>query len=84
MKVFVNREAFQYVELQGEQGVTAQQLASKLGISKRSAATWLSKWAARGYLKHQRGAWRKPGIYYMDNTCKWWGDKVFDSEREVA
>lgn len=83
MKVYISREAFEYIEKQQEKGVTAQQLADKIGTTRRSAATWLSKWAAVGYLKHKRGEWRKQGTYYIDNSCKWWGEKVFDTERQI-
>ena len=81
MKVYINREGFQYIELRGSQGVTVRQFASKFGIQKDSAASWLSKWKALGYLKHQRGQGRTEGYYYIDNSCLWWGKKVFDSER---
>ena len=82
MRVHINQDAFRYIEKRKSAGVTVDQLAKKLGIKKRSAATWLSKWAAEGYLKHDQGKWKKPGIYYIDNTCKWWGEKAFDSERK--
>ena len=82
MRIYVNKEAFEYVELKGKPGVTAAQLSAKLGIKKTSASTWLSKWAALGYLKHHKGKWRQEGAYYIDNSCVWWGNKVFDSERD--
>lgn len=82
MRVYINREAFQYIESRGSVGVTVQQLSDKLGIKKRSAATWLSKWAAEGFLKHKKGPWREAGIYFINNECKWWGSKVFNSERQ--
>ena len=84
MRIYVQKESFEYVESKGGDGVTASQLSAKMGIKKNSAATWLSKWAAAGYLKHRGGKWRSEGIYYMDNSCRWWGDKVFDSERDPS
>lgn len=78
--VHVNRDAFKLVENRGITGITAEQLAKRLGIKKRSAATWLSRWAALGYMKHRSSGSHAPGVYYMDTECKWWGEKVFDSE----
>lgn len=83
-RVYINQDAFRYIEKRGARGVTAAQLAKKIGIKKRSAATWLSKWASQGYLKHGQGTWREAGIYVIDGTCKWWGEKVFDSERKSS
>jgi len=82
VKVYVNREAFELVEKRKEKGITAKELSEALGITKRSAATWLSKWYTRGYLKYNRDrGTRGAGTYYIDNTCIWWGSKVFETER---
>jgi hypothetical protein len=48
----LNAEAFELVEQRKEEGVTAEYLAKRLGITPRSAASWLSKWARRGFLKY--------------------------------
>lgn len=93
MKVYINREAFEYIERKGLKGVTTQELADKLGIKERSAAAWLSKWAAKGYLEHvsysglpikmkrgKRGRPRGSAGHYKIGRL-WWGRLVFDSER---
>lgn len=48
----INAEAFELVEQRKEEGITAEYLAKRLGITRRSAASWLSKWARRGFLKY--------------------------------
>lgn len=80
-RVYVNTEGFKYIEEQQERGVTVPQFAAQFGISKRSAATWLSKWKAARYMKHRRGVGHIAGTYYIDNSCIWWGVKVFDTAR---
>ena len=64
----INNEAFELIEQQKEEGVTADYLAKKLGIPSRSAASWLSKWTRRGFLKYipfkgneERTEWRGAG-----------------------
>jgi len=81
-RVYVNREGFKHIEEQRERGITVPQFAERFSISKRSAATWLSKWKAAGFLKHKRGIGHEAGLYFIDNSCIWWGTKVFDTERE--
>jgi len=87
--VTMNEEAFRYIELMGSIGVTAKELAEKLGITPRSAASWLSQWAGKHYLKHipfegkvpytTQRHWhggRPPGSagrYVVGD--KWWGDR---------
>jgi len=82
MKVYINRGAFELIEKRKEKGITAKELSATLGITQRSAATWLSKWRGQGYLKYNRDrGTRGAGTYYIDNSCKWWGDKVFETEK---
>lgn len=50
----INAEAFELIESRKEEGVTAAYLAQRLGMTERSAASWLSKWAKRGFLKFVR------------------------------
>lgn len=50
----INAEAFELIEKRKEEGVTAEYLAKKLGIKVESAASWLSTWTRRGFLKHIR------------------------------
>lgn len=50
----INSEAFELIESRKEEGVTVGYLAEKLGITQQSAASWLSKWTHRGFLKHVR------------------------------
>lgn len=47
----INSEAFELIEQRKEEGVTAEYLAKRLGITKESAASWLSTWTRRGFLR---------------------------------
>ena len=47
----LNNEAFELIEQRKEEGVTADYLAKRLGMTPQSAASWLSKWTRRGFLK---------------------------------
>ena len=47
----INSEAFELIEQRKEEGVTAAYLANRIGITPASAASWLSKWTRRGFLK---------------------------------
>lgn len=47
----LNSEAFELIEQRKNEGVTAEYLAKRLGIAPRSAASWLSKWTRRGFIK---------------------------------
>jgi hypothetical protein len=49
--IFSN-EAFELIEQRKEEGVTPDYLAKRLGITPRSAASWLSKWTRRDFLKY--------------------------------
>lgn len=83
-----NEEAFRYIELMQAEGVTAEQLAEKLGLRPSSAASWLSKWTSRGYLKHikfkghvpyttlrhYRGGRPKGSTGKYTIGDRWWGD----------
>lgn len=82
-----NEEAFRYIESMQAEGVTAAQLAEKLGLKPRSAASWLSLWTGKGYLKFVKfeghvpytgkRAWQggrpkgSAGRYMIGE--KWWG-----------
>lgn len=64
----LNTEAFELIEKRKEEGVTAEYLASRLGIPRQQAANWLSKWTRRGFLtyipfegKIERTSWRGKG-----------------------
>ena len=64
----INSEAFEYVESAKADGVTAEQLAKKLGLPRQQASNWLSKWARRGFLQYipfegkiERTGWRGKG-----------------------
>ena len=48
----INAEAFELIEQRKEEGITAVYLAKRLGITQRSAASWLSKWTRRGFLRY--------------------------------
>ena len=47
----INAEAFELIEQRKEEGVTADYLAMRLGITQQSAASWLSNWTRRGFLR---------------------------------
>ena len=52
---YITREGFEYIEAIIERtghGVTAEEFAIKFGIKQNFAASWLSKWASKGYLKY--------------------------------
>jgi len=90
MRVYINKEAFELIEASGSKGVTPEYLSKHLGIRESSARSWLSKWTKKGYLTHVEGSRadkqgrdksvRVQGAYRIDDTCKWWGEKVFESE----
>lgn len=94
----INEEAFRFIELKGAEGVTAKELAEKLGLKERYAASWLSKWAKRGYLKHvpfsghvpytfkrpwQGGRPKGSAGRYVTGD-KWWGDRGMGEQDEYA
>ena len=47
-----NKEWFQYIELTMPLGVTAEELAEKMGWKLGVVRTWLSRWTTKSYLKH--------------------------------
>lgn len=86
-RTYINYEAFELIERRGS--ITAQELAKHIGVKKDSAASWLSKWTKRGYLRwvpgpevprtHRRGTGRPRGTagsYELGE--KWWGELAFD------
>lgn len=87
-------ERFQWIEMksvEGGKGVTVEELAKKFSIPKRSAATWLSRWAnhynksrdiVQHMVKHVHGGEHEPGRYIIDNSCDWWGELFFESAKE--
>lgn len=87
MKTYVNREAFELIEQRTH--ITPGELAKALGIKKHSAATWLSRWANRGYLeyvhsghvRHHKREHAGAYGYYKVSMKKWWGVLVYESER---
>ncbi len=85
----VNHEGFEYIEMHPE-GISVSQFAEKFGIKESSAANWLSKWSSKGFIHysngprglalHQRG--RTYGLYSITESCRWWGDLVYEGNRE--
>ncbi len=82
MKGEFNRELFEFIEARG--AVTAIELAEKLGITRRSAATMLSRWTnykdrvtseKRRYLVHVSSGSHQPGQYKLGPD--WWGERLF-------
>lgn len=88
---------FEYIE-QHPEGVTPEMLADKFGITKQSAACWLSKWKTEGYLERadhipegKRARFSREvgapkgarGGYVITNNCKWWGEKCFGGNSEI-
>ncbi len=89
-RTYVKIEYFQYIELKGS--VTIDQFVSKFGIKRAYAASWLSKWAGRGYLTQgppkskirMAGEVGRPrgGGYRIGP--KWWGEMIFGSSAEFV
>lgn len=83
MKTYINYEAFEFIERQGS--TTPTVLAKHFGTKVDSAASWLSKWATRGYLEWVPGPYEKkrgrPGGCYKIGK-KWWGDIAFDVNKD--
>ena len=90
-KVYINYEAFELIERRGK--ITARELAKHIGVKESSAATWLSKWAKRGYLtwvprvdkpkKHTKKPGRpigSGGSYRLGE--KWWGGLAYDVNKD--
>ena len=90
-RTYVKAEYFQYIEQRGS--VSVAEFALKFGLKKRSAATWLSNWVRRGYLKHVNSPdYLKPvrlagelgrpegshGVYTMGE--KWWGELIYSRD----
>lgn len=82
MKGEFNRELFELIEARGT--VTAIDVADKLGITRRSAATMLSKWTnytdrmtgkKRHYLVHVSSGSHQPGQYKLGPD--WWGERLY-------
>lgn len=89
-------ERFEFIELRsinGGKGVTAKEFARKFSLSRRTAATWLSRWVnhynvSRDIVQHMvkhipaghRGGGE--GHYIIDNSCDWWGELYYDSAKE--
>lgn len=85
-KVYINWEAFQLIEKR--KTITPDELAKAIGVKKHSAATWLSRWAKKGYLEyvrvHEHQSRKKgeevgPYGYYRIGK-RWWGELVYESE----
>lgn len=91
MRTYINYEAFELIERRGS--ITPAELAKTLGVQVDSAASWLSKWTSKGYLKwvpgpgvvkeHRRepGRPRGSGGRYVIGK-KWWGELAFDVDKE--
>lgn len=80
---YVTIEYFEYIEIKGS--VTVDEFASKFGIPKEQAATWLAKWATKGYLVREKlgpekRVGRRRGTYRTGS--KWWGRLVYGASRE--
>ncbi len=83
MRVYINYEAFEIIERNGS--ITPQELAKHIGVKVDSAASWLSKWASKGYLKwvpdrYVKRKGRPSGRYEIGK--KWWGELSFDVDKE--
>ncbi len=90
MKTYINYEAFELIEKLGS--ITPAELAKHLGVKVDSAASWLSKWTSRGYLKWvpdatrmknssgKRKSGRRKGSYEIG--VKWWGELALDVDRD--
>lgn len=76
--VHIHWEAFKYME-EYMYEITAEQFARRFSISKRSAATWLSKWKKEGYLEFGRKVGRVHT--YKISQRGWWGERVFGTEK---
>lgn len=86
--VVFNNEAFEFIELSKEAGVTAEELAKKIGLPQGQASTWLSKWTRRGFLKYippegpkERMGWRGRGRPKGNMGRYMLGDKQWASYR---
>ena len=88
-RTYIKIEYFQFIEMRGS--VTIDEFKNKFGIPRAQAATWLSKWAGRGYL-----TWLQPkiGIRFSGERGrprgsgysvgpKWWGELVYGSSLEL-
>jgi len=93
MRVYINYEAFELIERRGS--ITPAELAKHFGTKVSSAASWLSKWTGKGYLKwepgpkipreHRRGCGRplgSGGRYRIGK--KWWGELAFDVDKDMG
>ncbi len=89
-RVYINYEAFELIEKLGS--ITAEELAKHIGVKHGSAATWLSRWAKKGYLRYvyspvhySKKRREKPGPrgYYVIGD-KWWGDLAYDVNKDQA
>lgn len=89
-RTYIKIEYFQYIEMKGS--VTVDEFASKFGLKRDTAASWLSKWTGKGYLKplppksrirfagevgHPKGAGYSMGP-------KWWGELVYGASRDTS
>lgn len=84
-RTYIKVEYFQYIELVGS--VTIDEFKDKFGLKRQYAATWLSKWAGRGYLARIPSKTRirfagevgRPKCAGYSMGSKWWGELVHGS-----
>lgn len=87
---WITIEYFSYIELRGP--VTAEEFAHKFGLPQSQAATWLSKWAGKGYLTREKAVGRsrivvgkkKPGAKVGEYRIgpRWWGALVYGASKD--
>lgn len=91
-RTYIKIEYFQYIEMKSS--VTVDEFAQKMCISRAYAASWLSKWAGKGYLTRDRdesgdrssiGRKRvgpRTGRYRVGP--KWWGELAYGANKEFG
>lgn len=76
----IHAEGFEWIELHVK--VTPDEFKDKFGLDLQVARNWLSKWASRGYLKHEYSVEsktsKKPSGYYRIGK-KAWSEIYFDN-----
>ena len=90
MRVYIKTEYFEWIEL--KETVTIDEFATKFGLPRAQAATWLSKWSGRGYLTHlppksgirMAGEVGRPKGAGYSMGEKWWGDLVYGANQARA
>lgn len=87
-RTYIKIEYFEFIEKKGS--VTIDEFANKFWIKRNSAASWLSTWAGKGYLKSipVKGRVRfagdvgRPKVAGYTIGQKWWGDLVYGASNK--